>query len=168
MNRSAVLVLVASSVLPRLIDRMTPNIDEEKEIVRGNQAVAEYLREESLKASNRKKNPWSGPIIVGYDRRFQSESFAREIAKVIKDRPWLKDRKPLKLAAQWRAVEVTGDLCLPGSGAPVEKHPARFVGVGEAEGNLEPLADDRAGPVVLLGALHICEQGYQQVNDTLE
>lgn len=47
------------------------------------QAVAEYLREESLKSPNRKDNPWSGPIIVGYDRRFQSESFAREIAKVL-------------------------------------------------------------------------------------
>ena len=37
------LVLAASMVLPRLIDRMTPNIDEEKEIVRGNRAVAEYF-----------------------------------------------------------------------------------------------------------------------------
>jgi len=38
-----VLVLAASLVLPRLIDRMTPNIDEEKEIARGNVAVAEYF-----------------------------------------------------------------------------------------------------------------------------
>ncbi len=37
------LVLAASAVLPRLVDRMTPNIDEEKEIVRGNRAVAEYF-----------------------------------------------------------------------------------------------------------------------------
>ena len=37
------LVLLASSFLPRLIDRLTPNIDEEKEIVRGNHAVAEYF-----------------------------------------------------------------------------------------------------------------------------
>ena len=37
------LVLVSSLVLPRLIERMTPNIDEEKEIVRGNTAVAEYF-----------------------------------------------------------------------------------------------------------------------------
>jgi uncharacterized membrane protein YjfL (UPF0719 family) len=37
------LVLVSSFVLPRLIERMTPNIDEEKEIVRGNTAVAEYF-----------------------------------------------------------------------------------------------------------------------------
>ena len=37
-----VLVLAASCVVPRLIDRLTPNIDEQKEIVRGNSAVAEY------------------------------------------------------------------------------------------------------------------------------
>ena len=36
-------MLAASLVLPRLIDRMTPNIDEEKEIARGNVAVAEYF-----------------------------------------------------------------------------------------------------------------------------
>ena len=37
------LVLLASFVLPRLIERMTPNMDEEKEIARGNLAVAEYF-----------------------------------------------------------------------------------------------------------------------------
>lgn len=36
------LVLLASAVVPRMMDRLTPNIDEEKEIVRGNGAVAEY------------------------------------------------------------------------------------------------------------------------------
>ena len=36
------LVFAASCVVPRLIDRLTPNIDEQKEIVRGNSAVAEY------------------------------------------------------------------------------------------------------------------------------
>jgi hypothetical protein len=38
-----VLVLVASMLLPGLINRMTPNIDEEKEIARGNMAVAQYF-----------------------------------------------------------------------------------------------------------------------------
>jgi len=38
-----ILVMGASLVLPRLINRFTPSIDEEKEIVRGNQAVAEYF-----------------------------------------------------------------------------------------------------------------------------
>jgi hypothetical protein len=37
------MVLAASMFLPRLLDRMTPNIDEEKEIARGNTAVAEYF-----------------------------------------------------------------------------------------------------------------------------
>ena len=36
------LVLLASVIVPRLIDRFTPNIDEQKEIIRGNRAVAEY------------------------------------------------------------------------------------------------------------------------------
>lgn len=37
------LVLVASTIVPRLMDRMTPNIDEGKEIARGNVAVAQYF-----------------------------------------------------------------------------------------------------------------------------
>ena len=37
-----VLVIASSLVLPALIDRMTPNIDEQKEIARGNSAVGEY------------------------------------------------------------------------------------------------------------------------------
>ncbi len=37
-----VLVLLACAVVPRMMDRLTPNIDEEKEIARGNDAVAEY------------------------------------------------------------------------------------------------------------------------------
>jgi len=36
-------VLLSSLFLPRLIDRMTPNLDEDKEIARGNVAVAEYF-----------------------------------------------------------------------------------------------------------------------------
>ena len=39
----AVLMLLFSVTLPRIVNRMTPNIDEEKEIARGNQAVAEYF-----------------------------------------------------------------------------------------------------------------------------
>lgn len=38
-----ILVLASSFVLPRLVERMTPNIDEEKEIARGNVAVAQYF-----------------------------------------------------------------------------------------------------------------------------
>jgi uncharacterized membrane protein YjfL (UPF0719 family) len=37
------LVMLASLLLPKLIERMTPNIDEDKEIARGNVAVAEYF-----------------------------------------------------------------------------------------------------------------------------
>ena len=38
-----ILVLASSLVLPKLVERMTPNIDEEKEIARGNVAVAQYF-----------------------------------------------------------------------------------------------------------------------------
>jgi uncharacterized membrane protein YjfL (UPF0719 family) len=38
-----VLVIASSLMLPGLIDRLTPNIDEQKEIARGNTAVAEYF-----------------------------------------------------------------------------------------------------------------------------
>jgi len=36
------LVLMASTLVPKLMNRLTPNIDEETEIARGNTAVAEY------------------------------------------------------------------------------------------------------------------------------
>ena len=36
------LVVSSSLILPGLIDRVTPNIDEQKEIARGNSAVGEY------------------------------------------------------------------------------------------------------------------------------
>jgi uncharacterized membrane protein YjfL (UPF0719 family) len=38
-----ILVFASSLIIPRLLDRLTPNIDEHKEILRGNQAVAEYF-----------------------------------------------------------------------------------------------------------------------------
>ena len=47
------------------------------------QAVADCMREETLKASSDKRKPWTAPVVVGYDRRFQSEGFAREIVKVL-------------------------------------------------------------------------------------
>lgn len=37
------LILASTLIIPRLIDRLTPNIDEDKEIARGNRAVAEYF-----------------------------------------------------------------------------------------------------------------------------
>lgn len=38
-----ILVLASSAFVPRLMDKLTPNIDEQKEIIRGNTAVAEYF-----------------------------------------------------------------------------------------------------------------------------
>ncbi len=37
------LIVVASMLLPRLIERLTPDLDEDKEIARGNVAVAHYF-----------------------------------------------------------------------------------------------------------------------------
>jgi hypothetical protein len=39
----AALMLMLTLVLPHIVNRMTPSIDEEKEIARGNRAVAEYF-----------------------------------------------------------------------------------------------------------------------------
>ena len=38
-----VLILASTWIVPKLIERFTPNIDEDKEIARGNRAVAEYF-----------------------------------------------------------------------------------------------------------------------------
>jgi uncharacterized membrane protein len=37
-----ILVMVSSYFIPKIIAKMTPRIDEEKELIRGNQAVGEY------------------------------------------------------------------------------------------------------------------------------
>jgi phosphomannomutase len=49
---------------------------------RAAQAIADYVKEDQAK-NIRKKTPLSGPMVVGYDKRFQSDAFAREIAKVL-------------------------------------------------------------------------------------
>ena len=36
-------MLIGVAIIPRILDRLTPKIDEEKEIVRGNLAVAQYF-----------------------------------------------------------------------------------------------------------------------------
>ena len=38
-----ILLILSTLVLPALVNRMTPNIDEQKEIARGNSAVGEYF-----------------------------------------------------------------------------------------------------------------------------
>ncbi len=37
------LILASTLIIPKLLDKLTPNIDEEKEIARGNVAVAQYF-----------------------------------------------------------------------------------------------------------------------------
>jgi len=38
-----ILILAATAIIPGILERLTPGIDEDKEIVRGNRAVAEYF-----------------------------------------------------------------------------------------------------------------------------
>src|SRR5438874_2855061 len=47
------------------------------------QAVADFVKEEAEKGPKGKKTFMQNPILIGYDRRFQSDAFAREIAKVL-------------------------------------------------------------------------------------
>lgn len=44
------------------------------------QAIADYVQAE---AEKNKKRWFTGPVVIGYDRRFQSDAFAREIARVL-------------------------------------------------------------------------------------
>ena len=37
------LILAATMFIPRILSRLTPNLNEDKEIARGNRAVAEYF-----------------------------------------------------------------------------------------------------------------------------
>ncbi|MDE2040640.1 MAG: phosphoglucomutase/phosphomannomutase family protein [Elusimicrobia bacterium] len=46
------------------------------------QAIADYVKDETEKSPKRKP-PFPGPVLVGYDRRFLSDAFAREIAQVL-------------------------------------------------------------------------------------
>lgn len=39
----SLLILLAAAVLPKLLERLTPRLDEGREIARGNRAVAEYF-----------------------------------------------------------------------------------------------------------------------------
>ncbi|MFA6317385.1 MAG: hypothetical protein WC943_08200 [Elusimicrobiota bacterium] len=47
------------------------------------QALADFIRDEALKTPAKRRG-LTGQIWIGYDRRFQSEAFAREIARVLK------------------------------------------------------------------------------------
>ncbi len=50
---------------------------------RAAQAIADYLKEDAAKPRPQRKPFLSGPVIVGYDRRFGSDLFAREVAQVM-------------------------------------------------------------------------------------
>ncbi|MBM4018849.1 MAG: hypothetical protein FJ288_11055 [Planctomycetes bacterium] len=107
-----------------------------------------------------------GPLFLRQDSHWSGNGCvvaAREIGRTVRDRPWLKERQKAALASEWRAVEVAGDLG-PAGGGPLpvgpavspavspaaEKASVRFVG-RRTDGGLEPMPDDRASPIVLMG-----------------
>ena len=47
------------------------------------QAISDYVKDDAMKTPGRKKSPLAQPIWIGFDRRFQSDAFAREIARVL-------------------------------------------------------------------------------------
>jgi phosphomannomutase len=47
------------------------------------QAIADFVKEDAEKGPKSKSGFMQNPIMIGYDRRFQSDAFAREIAKVL-------------------------------------------------------------------------------------
>ena len=38
-----IMMMIAAVLIPKLLDWLTPNLDEDKELARGNRAVAEYF-----------------------------------------------------------------------------------------------------------------------------
>lgn len=74
------LVVAVSALLPKLLNRITPHIDEEKEIVRGNVAVAQYFgRASSAPASSLPPLCWAEfwrPVFNHSSRGFRYEDMA--------------------------------------------------------------------------------------------
>ena len=49
------IILIVGRLVPGMVDRLTPNIDEQKEIVRGNQAAAILMSSSAGRRSTRRK-----------------------------------------------------------------------------------------------------------------
>jgi len=81
---------------------------------------------------------------------------AQQVAAEVKDRPWLKDVKRRAFDTETKPVEITGDLYAavrPPPTGPKERVPLRFVGTRK-DGAIDPVEDDQASPIVLLGDSH--------------
>jgi alginate O-acetyltransferase complex protein AlgJ len=80
---------------------------------------------------------------------------AKRLANELKDRPWLTGAKRQAFESETRAVEITGDLwgALKTAPPPKEKISLRFVGTRK-DGKLEPVPNDPASPILLLGDSH--------------
>jgi alginate O-acetyltransferase complex protein AlgJ len=80
---------------------------------------------------------------------------ARLLAGEIRKKPWYEAVPKSKLSAEWRKVEISGDLwrALGDESIPREKLKLRFVGDASA-GAFSPVRPDRSSPVLLLGDSH--------------
>jgi alginate O-acetyltransferase complex protein AlgJ len=101
-------------------------------------------------------DPTAGPAYCTQDSHWSGQGCviaAGQIAAALRDRPWLKSHPTKTLTSQTKTVEIKGDLwqSLQGRKPVAEKLPLRFV----AEiGAGQPLAPDRASPIVLMGDSH--------------
>lgn len=83
---------------------------------------------------------------------------ARQIAKTIGERDWLKNSPNLELKTQWKRVTIDGDLWQTLEKPPArESLPLRFVGTsgGKTEtAGLKPVETSENSPILLLGDSH--------------
>jgi len=96
----------------------------------------------------------AGAVFCRHDTHWSGRACviaAKLIAERVKDRPWLKEHKPLELAAEERTVTIAGDLwkALGDQTIPRETLPLRFIASAG-----QPVQPDRASPIVLLGDSH--------------
>jgi len=98
----------------------------------------------------------AGAVFCKHDTHWSGRACviaAKLIGERVKDRPWLKDRTRLELAAEERPVTIAGDLwkALGDQAIPRESLPLRFISMADGAGPVQP---DRASPIVLLGDSH--------------
>jgi len=96
----------------------------------------------------------AGPMYCKHDTHWSGRACvlaAKLVAEQVRNRPWLKDREKLEIAVNEKDVQISGDLwkALNDPAIPSETLPLRFV-----ESGGQPVAPDRASPVVLLGDSH--------------
>jgi alginate O-acetyltransferase complex protein AlgJ len=99
-----------------------------------------------------------GPMYCRHDTHWSGLACvetARLLAGEIKKKPWYEAVPGSELSADWRKVEISGDLwrALEDDSIPREKLKLRFVG-GAGAGAFSPVRPEPSSPVLLLGDSH--------------